>query len=230
MKFDKKEIFLLIIILLMFVIAFYTYPMLPDVVPIHWNAAGEIDSYGSKFIGLFLLPIITLILYIFISIIPIIGVFKENINKFIKHIFGIKSAFVLFMFFVYIMTLLPNFGYKFNMTNAILPAMAILFYYIGYMFKFAKRNFFIGIRTPWTLANENVWNKTHQLGSVLFKIMAFIFLIVIFVPSYATYLLLISLLLVIISLFIYSFLLYQKEIELTERKIVKRISKKNKKR
>lgn len=218
MKLDKKEFPILTIILLMFIIAFYTFPLLPDMIPIHWNMKGEVDNYGSKSIGVFLIPIITLIMYLFISVIPSISVFRSNIMKFIKHVYGIKIALVFFMFFIYIITLLPNFGYKFNITNLILPAMAILFYYIGYMMKFAKRNFFIGIRTPWTLANEKVWNKTHEVGSVLFRIFAFIFISVVFLPEYGVYILLISLLILVFFLFIYSYILYQKEIKKKKKK------------
>jgi uncharacterized membrane protein len=212
MKFEKKEIIAILIIIILFLIAFYVYPKLPDKVPVHWNAKGEIDGYGSRFIGVFLFPLIILGIYLLIAIIPRIAVFKENIKLFQKHFYGMKLAFVLFFGVIYISTLLPNFWYKFNIGRIIMPALAILFYYVGYIMKFAKRNFFIGIRTPWTLSNDNVWDKIHKIGSVTFRINALIFILGIFIPKYFIWIVLIPILANVIFLFFYSYFLYKKEV------------------
>jgi len=78
---------------------------------------------------------------------------------------------VLFMLYIHALTLAWSLGYQnFRMSAAMLPFMGILFIFIGTMLRQAKRNFFIGIRTPWTLSSDSVWDKTHQLGSILFMI------------------------------------------------------------
>ena len=75
------------------------------------------------------------------------------------------------MLYIYALTLLWNLGYTdFGMSRAMLPAMGLLFIFIGYMLRKAKRNFFIGIRTPWTLSSDKVWDETHRLGAILFMI------------------------------------------------------------
>ena len=75
------------------------------------------------------------------------------------------------MVYIYVLTLRWNLGYTgFNMSKAMLPAMGMLFFFIGYLMRKAKRNFFIGIRTPWTLSSDRVWDETHRVGSVLFMI------------------------------------------------------------
>jgi len=56
------------------------------------------------------------------------------------------------------------------MGQMMVPALGILFYYCGILIENAKRNWFIGIRTPWTLSNEKVWERTHKIGGKLFKI------------------------------------------------------------
>ena len=71
--------------------------------------------------------------------------------------------------YIYILTIAANLGYRFNMTTMVLTAMGALFFYIGFLVQHAERNWFIGIRTPWTLSNDAVWKKTHELGGKLFK-------------------------------------------------------------
>lgn len=213
MKFDKKEIPLIILIILMFVVSLYLYPKMPERMPTHWNAAGEVDSYGNRFVGLFLMPIFLVVIYLLFLIIPIIEVYQENFKKFKNYFYGFKIVLILFFIVIYITTLLPNFGINVNMGLVMIPALAVLFFYIGYMLKFTKRNYFVGIRTPWALANEKVWDKTHQLGSKLFMLLAFIMLSAIFFPKQFIWFILVPLIALILFLFIYSYLEYKKEVD-----------------
>ena len=70
------------------------------------------------------------------------------------------------------------------MRQLMMPALGILFYYCGVLIENAKRNWFIGIRTPWTLSSDSVWEKTHKIGGKLFKIAGIIALFGIFFPNY----------------------------------------------
>jgi uncharacterized membrane protein len=121
---------------------------------------------------------------------------------------------MVFMTYLHGLTLAWNLGFTgFHMSTALLPAMGLLFVLIGAMLTQAKRNFFIGIRTPWTLSSDRVWDKTHALGSKLFILSgiltffgaflggmtAFLF---VFVPLMATSLFLV----------VYSYFLYRQEI------------------
>jgi uncharacterized membrane protein len=99
------------------------------------------------------------------------------------------------------------------MNRVILPGFAILFFYIGIMTEHAKRNWFIGIRTPWTISNEKVWNKTNKLGGKLFKIAAVISLIGLFFRDYAMWFILIPVLAVAGYTVAYSYFEYQKQIK-----------------
>ena len=184
---------------------------MPERMPTHWNAAGEADGYGNRFMGLFLMPIFLAGIYLLFLFLPKIMVYQENFDKFKKYFYGFKVVFILFFITIYIATLLPNFGVHINIAYIMIPALAFLFFYVGYMLKFAKRNYFIGIRTPWTLASENVWNKTHQLGSKLFKIFALIVLSAIFFPKTFVWFILIPVIALVLFLFVYSYLEYKKE-------------------
>ena len=79
------------------------------------------------------------------------------------------------------------------------------------MMRQAKRNFFIGIRTPWTLSSDYVWNETHRIGGTLFIISGFLALLGALFPGYALWLLLIPLFASVIFTFVYSYVLYQRE-------------------
>ncbi len=209
---QKKELVIIILIALTFILAIYSYPKLPNKIPAHWNASGEIDRYDNKSTAL-IIPFVLLSIYLLFFLIPKIAVFKENVEEFYKrYMFGFKLILILFLALLYIFTLLSAFNYNVKINYIMFPSLGILFYYIGYMLKNAKRNFFIGIRTPWTLSNDKVWEKTHHLGSLIFKILGIYTLIFIFFTSkYALWLFLVPVLSVVVYLFAYSYFIFKKE-------------------
>lgn len=144
---------------------------LPDLMASHWNINNQVDGYMPKFWGVFLMPLITLGMLVLFLVIPSIDPLKANIAQF-RETFNVFIALIVaFMLYIHGLTLAWSLGYQgFKMSAAMLPFMGVLFIAIGYLLKKARRNFFIGIRTPWTLSSDSVWDKTHQLGSVLFMI------------------------------------------------------------
>lgn len=144
---------------------------LPDLMASHWNINNQVDGYMPKFWGVFLMPLITLGMLVLFLVIPGIDPLKANIAQF-RETFNVFIALIVaFMLYIHGLTLAWSLGYQgFKMSAAMLPFMGVLFIAIGYLLKKARRNFFIGIRTPWTLSSDSVWDKTHQLGSVLFMI------------------------------------------------------------
>lgn len=207
-KFDFAS---LALIVLMFAAAAYFYPMLPDKIASHWNAQGQVDGWMGKVIALVLLPTITLAAFLLFYVIPNIDPLKKNIAAFKKYYDGFKLVFVIFLAYVFAMTLAFNFGYHFNFFTLLAPGMAALFYYIGVLMEHAERNWFIGIRTPWTLSNDRVWKKTHRLGALLFKIIAALILAGAAFPEYAIYFILVPVITAAVALVVYSYLEYAKE-------------------
>jgi|SRR3989344_3578001 len=199
-----------LIILLSFIMAFYFYSKVPSTIPSHWNIQGEVDSYMPKFWGLFLMPLISVALFLLFLAIPNIDPLKANIKKFMGYYDLFILSMMLFLFYIYLLTIFYTIGYRFNMSTAILPALAILFYMISLLLKNSKRNYFIGIRTPWTIQSEKVWNKTHKLGSKLFIILSIIILLSVFMASYGFYIVIVSILAVTLYLIYYSYMQYKK--------------------
>jgi uncharacterized membrane protein len=176
----------------------------------HWNINGEVDGYMSSFWGLFLMPILMIVFTALLFFIPKIDPEKKNIEKFYDEFERFIIVFNLFMAYVYVLTILWNIGYNINMTASLMPAFAILFYFCGTLIGKAKRNYTIGIRLPWTLADDAVWDKTHKLGEKLFKVTALFVFFGTFFTQYAFALMFIPLIASIVYLFIYSYLEYRK--------------------
>jgi uncharacterized membrane protein len=185
----------------------------PDQMASHWNEKDQVDGTMSKFWGVFMMPLVTLGLFLLFLVIPNIDPLKANIAKF-RGVFNLFITFFIgFMVYIHALTLIWNLGYTgFALSKAMLPAMGLLFILIGSMLRQAKRNFFIGIRTPWTLSSDTVWDKTHQLGAVLFMasgVLAFIGGF--FGGMTAFWFLLVPLIGSTIFLLVYSYVLYQRE-------------------
>lgn len=157
-------------VLICFGFASWAYPQLPEQVPSHWNFAGEIDGYSGRFSGAFLLPSIMLALLAFTYVIPRIDPKKSNF-KFMGKVYWLSiSAVILFLGALYSGIIVFSLGMvKFNIVPIIIHiGLGLLFIVIGTYLPKVKYNFMFGFRTPWTLANEDVWNKTHRfMGPVL---------------------------------------------------------------
>jgi uncharacterized membrane protein len=187
------------------------YNQLPDPMPSHWNAAGQVDDYMSKFWGIFLMPIITIALVGLFLVIPNIDPLKANIAKFLGVFNWFIVIFVVYMLFVYALTLAAALGFQFNMTFWLLPVVGLLFIGAGYMMGQSKRNFFIGIRTPWTLSSETVWNETHKLGSKMFMLGGVVTIISAFLGENGIWLMLVAMLAAAFVPIVYSYILWRRE-------------------
>ena len=213
MKIKKSEIIIFIIILLSFAIGVYFYPQMPDKMASHWNSRGQVDSYMSKFWGLFLMPILSVILFLLFAIIPKIDPLKANVEKFKKYFHNFIVILILFLFYIYSLTILWNLGARFNLARLLVPALAVIFYYSGVLTENAERNWFIGIRTPWTLSSDNIWKKTHKRGGKLFKVVAIISLFGVLFPDIAIFFVIFPAIFIVIYIIAYSYFEYQKELK-----------------
>lgn len=213
MSTNTTSLIVLFLIAIAVVAGALLWDQLPDQMASHWNANDEVDGYMPKFKGVFLMPLITLAMFGLFLLLPNIDPLKANIAQFRGTFNLFIVLIVLFMLYIHGLTIAWSLGYQdFKMSAAMLPFMGVLFIFIGYMLRQAKRNFFIGIRTPWTLSSDTVWEKTHQLGSVLF-ILSGIFAIAggFFGGFTAVLLLLIPLMGSTLVLVVYSYVLYRSE-------------------
>lgn len=186
---------------------------LPDQVASHWNVNDQVDGYMPKFWGVFMMPLVTLGMLALFLVIPSIDPLKANIAKF-RETFNLFIVLIIaFMLYVHGLTLAWSLGYQsFKISAAMLPFMGVLFVAIGFMLRKAKRNFFIGIRTPWTLSSDSVWDETHRLGSILFMVSGALAIIGGFFGGMtAFWMLMVPLMGSTVFLMVYSYILYRRE-------------------
>ncbi|MBP6039767.1 MAG: SdpI family protein [Flavobacterium sp.] len=161
----KKEIPFIAVALLPFVYLAYIWNELPKEVPMHWNASGEIDRWGDKSELFMMLFMLTGISYFVFLIIPYIDP-KQKLQNMGNKLNNLRLILGLFMSALAIY-ILYSVQQKTSNPVLIFPLIGLLFAFLGNYFKTIKPNYFIGIRTPWTLENEDVWKKTHLLGGKL---------------------------------------------------------------
>ena len=185
---------------------------LPDPMASHWGINNQVNGTTPKFWGVFLMPIISLAMLSLFLVIPEIDPLKANIAKF-RDAFNLFIAFImLFLTYLYGLLLAWNLGFNhFQMSQWLLPALGFLFILVGYMIRKAKRNFFIGIRTPWTLSSDRVWDETHRVGSWLFIVMGIITMFTGLLGQAGIFVMFAAILVAVLVPVIYSYVLYQQE-------------------
>jgi uncharacterized membrane protein len=153
-----------------FALGAYFYPSLPDKVPIHWGLNGEVNGYGSKLFGAFGLPAISLATYLLYLVIPYIDPKRKNYEDFKSTYQFLKYLIIIFFLGIEVMTLSIASGVIVNKPIFIQIMVSLLFILIGNVMGRFKHNYFVGIKTAWTLANEEVWRKTHRMAGPLWVI------------------------------------------------------------
>ena len=208
----KSESFPLIIILISIVLSFYFYAHWPAQVASHWNFRGEVDGYGSSMFMAFFFPLLFIGMYLLFLVLPYIDPKRERYAEFAKtyHIF--KAVIIAALFAVYLVTGIYNLGYSFNVGIAVAVIIGILMIVIGNYLGRIKFNYFMGIRTPWTLASETVWNKTHRVGRWFFILFGVLIIIAPFLPEVLGIITFIAgAAIVVIGSFLYSYVAFLQE-------------------
>ncbi|MFH1916402.1 MAG: SdpI family protein [Nanoarchaeota archaeon] len=201
----------IVLVVVSFVLSFFLFSLLPDPVASHWNAKGVVNGTMPRFWGAFFLPIVGAGLFLLLHFIPKIDPKKKNIALFRKEYDCFVAILFLFLLYIHVLTLAWNLGVQVDMLRSLMPAFAVLFFASGILIGHAKQNWFIGIRTPWTLESEEVWLKTHHLGSRLFKVVGILSLLGIIFPEIGIFLVVGSAILAAVITIIYSYVVFRKK-------------------
>lgn len=202
------------IIAIQIIVGIFGFIVLPDTVPIHWGINGQVNGYGPKWVNTFLFPMISIGIYVLIRVLlaagPRLGGRQATAaNLQIAKV--IIAGIILFMLVIQLATIAQSLGASFDMTTVIMLAVSVLFIFIGNYLGKVRRNFWIGIRTPWTLTNSVVWERTHRLGGWLFVAVGLIGIVCSFIPSLRLWGIIIPILAVCVFLYIYSYVIYRQE-------------------
>lgn len=205
-------VFPFLLILLSFVVGIYFYPLMPPQMVTHWGINNQPNGYSSKAFGIFFMPFLSIFLLLLFIFLPKTDPYKKNFDQFKKYYQNFINLIFSFFFYTYIISIIWNLGIEFNLIQFISPALGALFYYAGVLTSHAKRNWFVGIRTPWTMSSEVVWDKTHLIGGKLFKITGLLSLLSLILPSLSVYFILVPVVLTTIFVFVYSYLEFKKTV------------------
>ena len=165
----KKRWPALLVIAAMWAFALAIYPRLPERIPTHWNLHGEVDGWGGRGAA-FLFPAIGTCFALLMAVLPRIDPRRANWEKFREELWVMVNVILLFMAWTEAVTLGAALGWRVDTGRAVLGGVGVLLVMIGNYLPRIRSNWFIGIRTPWTLSSDKVWDKTHRLGAVLFMI------------------------------------------------------------
>ncbi|WP_322817006.1 SdpI family protein [Chloroflexus sp.] len=159
---------MLIVVVLMWGFGLILLPSIPDPAPIHWNAAGEVDGYGSPWLVALLLPIIATITALLALVLPRVDPRGRGYTAFFRTYALIMNSLILFFAWLQVITIGVAVGWQISIPRLLSLGMSLLIIVLGNELGRVTPNYFVGIRTPWTLADPDVWRKTHRVGARLF--------------------------------------------------------------
>jgi uncharacterized membrane protein len=203
----RSYLAMLLLILLLFTVSILIYPFLPARLATHWGTQGQVNGYMSRVWGAFFTPLLSLALVGLLLLLGNIDPKKQNLKESYDYLI---IAFLIFMLYVHLLVLLANLGITFNMGQLLAPGLGVLFILIGLLLPKQKQNYTFGIRTPWALANEKVWARTHEYGGKLFVIAGIIACFGVVFPSLAFLLVIVPVLLAALGSVVYSYLVFRK--------------------
>ncbi|NOY55671.1 MAG: DUF1648 domain-containing protein [Actinobacteria bacterium] len=212
---NKWEYVQLGVIAAMFVWAAVEWSALPDRIPVHWNAAGVVDGYAGKFVGLLLPPVVTLAVYLALRYLPRIDPVRANYASFAGTYLLVRTVVVVSMAFSFVVAVvaIANEG-AVPKDRLEVGAVAVLFVILGGAMGKFRPNWFVGIRTPWTLSSKVSWVKTHRVGGRVFVGVGLATLVVALISGKAALYTLVALTVVgIVYLVIYSYIVWRDDPE-----------------
>ena len=168
----KKEIIPIVILVAMIVVATFFYDKMPQRVPSHWNFQGDIDGYMSKKSFVLFFPTLSVAIYSFMTFLPFVDPLKKNVQKFANVYLWMKTIIVGFLSFLFFLIIYISVSEKlfFPVGLAVTLSIGIMMVLLGMVMPLIKKNYFIGIRTPWTIESEEVWSITHKRAKFAFVI------------------------------------------------------------
>lgn len=181
MKTLKNDWLMWLIILSPFVLIGLKWNSFPEQVPTHWNLKGEVDDYSSKITGLVLMPGINILLYFVFLALPFIDPQRKNYALFSDKFKILRILIHTFLSFITFVVCAVSLGYDVNVSVLIQTSVLVLMMVFGNFMGNIRPNYFVGIRTPWTLANQQVWTMTHRFAGVLWVAASALMLVLSFV-------------------------------------------------
>jgi uncharacterized membrane protein len=164
----RSRWFGLIVAALAIAVSVWAYPRLPETVVTHWNLRGEPDGYSPRFWAVALMPLLILGLTGLFRVLPRVDPRRANYEKFIDSYWRIANVVIAFLLLAHGLVIASGLGYEIEVDRLVPLGIGLLFAFLGNYLTRVEPNWFVGIRTPWTLSSDKVWRKTHRTGGWFF--------------------------------------------------------------
>jgi uncharacterized membrane protein len=208
-----QTIIRVVLVIGMFITGAILYKYMPETVPTHWNYEGVVDGYSGKTFGTFMTPGIALLMLIFFPLLSKIDPKKENYESFKSTWAAIQTSLICVFAYIYALQLYFTFTPEnsYMMGRMMVFGMGILFVFMGNLLGKVRQNYFIGIKTPWTLNDPEVWQKSQRFGGYMMVLGGIAFLIEALIWQYLLAFLIIFITLVAIVPIVYSYVISRKK-------------------
>ena len=193
----RRRWFGLVIAALAVVVSIWAYPQLPPTLATHWNVGGTADGFSSRATAVLIMPLVIIGLTGLFNVLPKLDPRRANYAKFIDTYWLIANAVILFILIGHGMIIATGLGYPVKVDRFMPIGIGLLFIVLGNYLTRVEPNWFIGIRTPWTLSSDTVWRKTHRTGGWLMVVGGFVLAASVFLPQGAFLPLLIAAILIV---------------------------------
>src|SRR6266496_3843069 len=179
----RSRWFGLVVAVLAAAVSVWAYPRLPVMVATHWNLQGTPDGYSSRFWAVALMPLGILGLTGLFSVLPKVDPKRENYARFLDSYWLIANAVLVFTGVAHVLRIANGLGYRVQVDRLMPLGIGLLLAFLGNYLTRVEPNWFIGIRTPWTLSSDTVWRKTHRTGGWLMVLGGFVVAACAFLPQ-----------------------------------------------
>lgn len=159
-----------LLVVLTFAASIFAYPRLPDRVPTHWNIHGQVDAYGSRWIATFLIPGMLIALWGLLRVLPRIDPRRENYASMQGTYDLVVNVTLTLLAVVHFVVLGAVMGAPISIGRVVPAIIGGALVIIGKVLPRARPNWWFGIRTPWTLSNDRVWERTHHVGGYVMMV------------------------------------------------------------
>jgi uncharacterized membrane protein len=202
----------LLVIVVAFAASAAVYSELPDRMPTHWNLQGEMDGWMPRPWGAFLIPLILVAQLGLFYVLPRIDPRGANYTKFKSTYDILIITFMIFMLGIHLLILAAALGNDIPLTRIVPAGMGLLFIVMGNLMPRMRPNWFVGIKTPWTLSSDRVWDRTHRFSGRLFVVVgALIVLSSLFAPALAKPVLMSAPWVLVIAVLAYSYVIWRSD-------------------
>ena len=178
----RSRWFGLVIAVVAVALSLWASPRLPPSVVTHWSLNGTPDGYSSRLWALAIIPVMLVIMTVIFNVLPKIDPRHENYVKFLSSYWLIANAVIVFLLVAHGLIIAAGLGFSIKIDRLMPLGIGLLFVFFGNFLTRVEPNWFVGIRTPWTLSSDTVWRKTHRTGGWLMVLGGFVVAACAFLP------------------------------------------------